>query len=137
MLPKYSTAAYSLSCRSVEGNNLTGYVPQSLFNNTNLKFTYTPRGLCTGPSPTAPCIALPEPASPVAPQVVSKATSSSSMLIILGSGAGTLGILVLTCFLCLIRYKPKLASSISSRQLLKADTEAGTTHFLCCRHTAE
>ena len=114
-----------LSCRSVEGNSLTGYVPRSLFNRTDLIFTYTPRGLCTGSSPTAQCTALPEPVIPVAPPVASKSNSNSKMTIIIGTVAGVLGILILVCCICLLRWRPKLASSISSKKLLNADPEAG------------
>lgn len=109
-------------CRHVEGNNLTGYVPASLFNRTGLKFTYDSGGLCTGVSSTAACTPLPDPPvpSPLAPPSI-----SSRVPIIIGCVAGGLGVIILALIACLLRFKPKVAASISSRQLLKADSAAG------------
>jgi hypothetical protein len=115
-------------CRFVEGNHLTGCVPESLINNTSIKFTYTPTGLFTGPSPTQ-CtkpLATPPVMSPVPSESKSSTTAAA---IIIGSVVGGLGLIILIgviiCLWCCRQRLWQYSNSLSSRQLLKADPEAG------------
>lgn len=84
------------------------------------------------------CTPLPEP--PVPSPLAPPSKSSSKIPIIIGCVVGGLGVIILAFIACLLCFKPKLAGSILSRELLKADSEASmkvltpqTTNSDSCR----